>query len=180
MSSPSSQYARPPDAGGSDQEIRELLIRLAVALGRRRAYTAEHPMVQKSEEQVLAALRTLLASRPVLALGVARKELLVDGASLEGRVSAINDLAERLHRRGVGSLTFETGVTADSLRGALDWLTAPPPVDGSFNSGGHPDLPGIVIRGIAYDHFTLADQGTSNQERVKDLWRELASIAMEG
>ena len=180
MSSPSSQYARPPDAGGSDQEIRELLIRLAVALGRRRAYTAEHPMVQKSEEQVLAALRTLLASRPVLALGVARKELLVDGASLEGRVSAINDLAERLHRRGVGSLTFETGVTADSLRGALDWLTAPPPVDGSFNSGGHPDLPGIVIRGIAYDHFTLADQGTSNQERVKDLWRELTSIAMEG
>ena len=180
MSSPSSQYASTPDAGGSDQEIRELLIRLAVALGRRRAYTAGHPMVQRSEEQVLEALRALLASRPTLALGVARKELLVDGAPLEGRLSAINDLAERLHRRGVGSLSFETGVTADSLRGALDWLTAPPPVDGSFNSAGHPDLPGIVIRGIAYDHFTLADQGTSNQERVKDLWRQLASIAMEG
>jgi hypothetical protein len=180
MSSPSSQYASTPDAGGSDQEIRELLIRLAVALGRRRAYTAGHPMVQKSEEQVLEALRTLLESRPTLALGVARKELLVDGAPLEGRLSAINDLAERLHRRGVGSLSFESGVTTDSLRGALDWLTAPPPVDGSFNSAGHPDLPGIVIRGIAYDHFTLADQGTSNQERVKDLWRELASIAMEG
>ena len=137
-------------------------------------------MVQKSEEQVMEALGTLLASRPALALGVARKELLVDGAPLEGRLSAINDLAERLHRRGVGSLSFETGVTADSLRGALDWLTAPPPVDGSFNSAGHPDLPGIVIRGIAYDHFTLADEGTSNQERVKDLWRQLASIAMEG
>lgn len=180
MSSPSTQYASTQNPGGSDQEIRELLIRLAVALGRRRAYTAGHPMVQKSEEQVMEALGGLLASRPALALGVARKELLVDGTPLEGRLSAINDLAERLHRRGVGSLTFETGVTADSLRGALDWLTAPPPVDGSFNSGGHPDLPGIVIRGIAYDHFTLADQGTSNQERVKDLWRELASIAMEG
>lgn len=179
MSSPAPQYAASADAGASDGELRELLIRLSVALGRRRAYTVGHPMVQKSEQEVLEALRTILASRPALTLGVARKELLLDGEPLEGRISSIRDLAERLHRRGVGSLTFESGITLDSLRGALDWLTAPPPADGSFNSAGHPDLSGIVVRGIAYDHFTLGDQGTSNEERVRDLWRQLASIAME-
>lgn len=180
MPSPDPQSATSPEAAGPDQEIRTLLIRLSVALGRRRAYRAEHPMVRTSEEEVLDALRALLASRPSLALGVARKELLLDGAPLEGRLSSIRELAERLHRRGVGSLTFETGVTGESVRGALDWLTAPPPVDGSFSSAAPPDLPGITIRGIAYDHFTLADEGTSNEERVKDLWRQLASIAMEG
>lgn len=179
MASPSPQYSTGADAGGADGELKELLIRLSVALGRRRAYTAAHPMVRRSEQEVLDALRTLLASRPTLTLGVARKELLLDGETVEGRLSAIRELAERLHRRGVGSLTFESGLTAESLRGALDWLTAPPPADGSFNSGSHPDLPGIVIRGIAYDHFTLGDQGTTNEERVKDLWRQLASIAIE-
>lgn len=137
-------------------------------------------MVQRAEEEVLEALRALLASRPTVALGVARKELLLDGEPLDGRLSAIRDLAERLHRRGVGSLAFEGGVTPDSLRGALDWLSAPPPADGSSNTAGHPVLPGIVIRSIAYDHFTLADEGRSNQERVTDLWRQLASIAMKG
>lgn len=180
MHNPLPPHARNPEAGEPDQEVRTLLIRLSVALGRRRAYRAQHPMVQRSEDEVMEALRALRGSRPSVALGVARKELLLDGAPLEGRLSALRDLAERLHRRGVGSITFDTGVTGESLRGALDWLTAPPPADGSFTSAGHPDLPGITIRGIAYDHFTLADEGTSNEERVKDLWRQLASIAIEG
>ena len=136
-------------------------------------------MVARSEAELFRALRTLLASKNALSMGVARRELLVDGEPLEGRSAAMRDLAERLHRRGVGSLTFGTEVDLAGLRAALEWLSAPPPADGSLNSAGRPDGAGITIRGIAYDHFALVEAGDADRERVDELWRQLAAIALE-
>jgi len=168
-----------PDTTAREREVHDLLACFSVALGRRRAYDGDHPMVARSDAELFRALRTLLASKNALSIGVARKELLVDGEPLEGRSAAMRDLAERLHRRGVGSLTFGTEVNQDALRAALEWLASPPPVDGSSNPAGRPDGAGITVRGIAYDHFALVEAGDADRERVDDLWRQLAAIALE-
>jgi len=168
-----------PDSVAGGREIVEFLARFGVAMGRRRAYAGEHPIVSRSEAELLAALKGLLASKGPLSVGVARKELLVNGEAPEGRSAALRDLAERLHRRGVGSLTFSAEVDQAGLQAALEWLSAPPPADGSSNSAGRPDTPGITIRGIAYDHFSLVEGGEVDRERVDELWRQLAVIAAD-
>lgn len=180
MTTSGSTVTAPGDPGRTaDPGIQEFLTRLSVAMGRRRAYAPDHPMVARAEAALLESLHRVLAHRSSLPLAVARQELLADGAALSRTGSGTRELAERLHRRGVGSLTFHTGVDLPTLRAALEWLSAPPPADGSLPGGALPDLPTVVIRPVAYDHLALGEEERVDRERVAELWRELASVALE-
>lgn len=153
--------------------IQQFLTRFTGTLNRRRAYAATHPMVRAAEEQLLDAVYAALAGRSTLSLGVARHELLIDGEPWTGRVAVASELATRLHKRGVGAIAFEDGVTLAALRDALTWLAAdadgragPPPADG-----------GVYIRQMAYDHLVLDDAIRDAEHAVASLWRALADLA---
>lgn len=156
-----------------DVTIQQLLMRFAGTLNRKRAYAATHPIVIAAEEQLLQSAVDALRGRSTLSIGVARHELLIDGLPWESRNSTARELAGRLHRRGVGSISLESGLSLAELRAALAWLNTEP--------GGAADTPpmqsGLHITRTAYDLLILDDAIRDAQSAIASLWRVLAEVS---
>lgn len=153
--------------------IQQFLTCFTGTLNRRRAYAATHPMVRAAEEQLLDSVYAALAGQSTLSIGVARHELLIDGEPWKGRVAVASELATRLHKRGVGAMTFEDGVTLAALRDAVTWLASDP--DGT--AGAPPSDGGVHITHMRYDHLVLDDAVRDAEHAVASLWRALAEMA---
>lgn len=176
---------------GEHDPLRVLLVRLTVALNRRRAYAPAHPMVTQAEEALVVALGDVLAAKPSFTLGVAHRELLLDGEPLAGEGATARELAERLHRRGVGAITFEGTVSVEAARAALTWLATDPRDTGPRAAGGAmltatagtvdeaPALAGISIARVAYDRLALSDDEDAGTHEIAALWRSLAAVAFD-
>ncbi len=167
---------------GSDGRLTTFLTQLHVALNRRRTYGAGHPMVVGSEEAALAALDAVLLTRSTFTIGVARQELLLNGVPIPTSMSVTRDLAARLHRRGVGALTFHSGVDLDRLQSMLAWLAREvvPTADGSLPDDPLPSINGIIVGRLAYDALMLGDADTVANASMAALWQALAQIATDG
>ena len=160
-----------------DPPLQQLLMRFTGALNRRRAYAATHPMVVAAEEQLHESLGGLLALRPVLTIGVAKTELLIDGEPYVTRSSYARELATRLHRRGVGAITIQVGVPLPQLRESLAWLAREPAADGDNEVEQPPSLSSITVTPVAYDQLALGDAERTAEHSAGHLWRSLAQIA---
>jgi hypothetical protein len=130
-------------------------------------------MVAQADEACFAAAAALLQEGRSLTLGVAHRELLVDGEPFPAAGAAGRELAGRLYRRGVAALTIDAGLTLDELRTALAWLarerdTSPPPV-----------VPGLLIVPLSFDRLALLQRGSDVQREVRRLWHDLARVALE-
>ncbi len=68
----------------------------------------------------MAAISDVLRERSTLSLGIARNELIVDGTVWEVKNGVARELANRLHRRGVGAIALDAGVSLDDLRECAD------------------------------------------------------------
>jgi hypothetical protein len=171
--------APPPGEAG----LLTFLTRLQVGLNRRRTYGAAHPMVVRSEEEALAALDSVLATRSTFTIGVAKAELLLNGQPLPGATTIAKELAARLHRRGVGALTFHAGVDLARLQAMLSWLALEPSRDPSVEAVPDtepPQLTGIIIGRLAYDALMLGDADKVADASIAALWQALAQIATDG
>jgi hypothetical protein len=157
---------------GRELIMQQFLMQFSAALNRRRAYAATHPMVLAAESQWLDATQTALASRSTLSIGVARHELLIDGAPYDARSGVARELAGRLHRRGVGSISIEAGLGMNDLRDALAWMAR--------EAGGADDAPPagskVHITRTAYDLLILDDAIRDAQSAIASLWRVLAEV----
>lgn len=167
-----------PSASGP---VRQLLTRLTVALNRRRAYAAAHPMVQQSEQALVELVEPLVSRGQSVTIGVARSELVVDGIVVEGTGAVARELAERLHRRGVGALEFSSGVDLDGLQQVMAWLAleALPGDAADKMSSAAPTVPGILVGRVAYDRLILGDEEDATRHELTSIWRSLALAAFE-
>ncbi len=120
----------------------------------------------------MAAIADVLRERSTLSLGIARNELIVDGTVWEVKNGVARELANRLHRRGVGAIALEAGVSLDDLRGSLTWLVQEP---GSTNDA-PPATGGFHITRTAYDLLVLDDAIRDAQSAIASLWRTLAEV----
>ena len=155
-----------------DASTQQMLMRFAGTLNRRRAYAASHPIVIAAEEQLLEALHAALGSRTTMSIGVARNELIIDGELWEARNGTARELANRLHRRGVGAVAVECGLTLEHLRDSLAWLVEEP---GGVNDT-PPDTGALHITRTAYDLLVLDDAVRDAQSAIASLWRTLAEV----
>ena len=167
--------AVPALPGDGGMWVRPVLTRLAMALGRRRAYGPAHPMVVEAETALADELTTLVHTGRSIALGVAYRELLVDGAPLTSAGALGRDLAERLYRRGIGAVTIQRGVTADGVRTMLGWIAQEGDAD---REEPPPEVVGFSVGRVAYDRLALSDDETVKAE-VDALWRALAEVAFD-
>lgn len=159
-----------PVAAPSAAPILSVLTRLALAIARRRAYGDVHPMVEQADAQLAEALARHVGTEGTLSLAVAHRELLVDGQPAQfGAVS--QDLATRLHQMNLGAVRFTPGVSREAIttfvrlvaRRAADVRPDEP----------LPNLPGVVLGRLDFDHLGLADDEAIEAETSK-LWRSLA------
>jgi hypothetical protein len=175
-----------------------MLVRFTIALNRRRAYAPTHPMVVQSDEGLHQALRAVLSNRPSFTLGIAHRELLLDLTPVEGGGAATRELAERLHRRQVGAITVQAGVSSEAVATMLAWLAADPhsaslraesdpapeqPITPDPNAAPQaPDTPPVIrdihLTKIAYDRLVLHGGELERDASMAALWRALAAAAL--
>lgn len=157
----------------------QLLTRLAVAFARRRAYPGAHPLVRTAEAQAHEALTAALAERTTLTFSIGKDELLVGDVPIEGSGDVARDFSERLRHRGIGALTFDRAVSAETLSEAIGWLAIEPSGanNGSANSA-PPSLAGVSMARIAYGRLALVDAEASASSGAASIWRALAAVSM--
>lgn len=165
----------PTDPPAVSAEVVAFLAQLAVGLHKIRAYPAGHPMRRAAVEVAYRALGTVVADGPCR-LGVSRTQLVVDGAATDPDHFVLRDLAARLHRAQVGSVTFEPGVAEAEFTTLLEQLAAE-------SAGARGETTGLAIEGtdhirvapIAFDALSLAG-GESGTSEVDHHWQQLAEV----
>jgi hypothetical protein len=170
------------DEGGAEipQEIITFLTHFSVALHKCRAYPEGHPIRLEAGQTALRLLSAALAGRPALRVTVGRRQLLVDGEATDPSQPVLRELAERLQRRQVGTLTFRAGVEADELVATLDRLTTDPRAKPSPGVALEPESmgPHIELGPMSFGGLRLAqDGGEGARQSPDELWRELARLA---
>jgi hypothetical protein len=188
-------FASAPIATSGGFDIRPVLVRFTIALNRRRAYAPTHPMVSQAEAALHEALQAALSERTSFTIGVAHRELLVDQVPVEHGGATARELAERLHRRGVGAITLSAGLSVEALQRALAWLAHDPhattsrialsgtPAGGSTALSEDEDTPptaaGLAIGRIAYGRLAMSDDEGETDREIATLWRSLAAVAFD-
>lgn len=97
------------------QELSEFLIEFSIALHRTSMYPWGHPSLERAAAAVVTRLATLLVDRPSISIGVARRQLVIEGVATDPKHPVLRSLAEKLHRHHIGAVVFERGVATDEI-----------------------------------------------------------------
>ena len=101
------------------KELADFLMDLAVALHKHAIYPPGHPLLDQAVDSVQLALGRLLADRPALSIGVARRQLIIEGVATDSNHPLLAELAGKLHRHHLGAVKLLPGVTRSELSDAL-------------------------------------------------------------
>lgn len=158
-------------------EVAQFLAHLAVGMHKLRAYPAGHPMRHAAVHAGYTALTELQQDQSDFRIGVARNQLTVGDTTTDPAHFIISDLALRLHRRQVGSLTFHAGITEAEFTAALEVLAAEPPRGRGIAAEEMvvSPSPNVEIAPIAFDALAL-NEGVDGANQVDLLWQELAGL----
>jgi hypothetical protein len=185
----------PTPAGGTPtvlaRDLADFLVEFSIALQKHAIYPAGHPLLNTSVEGVARRLDSLLVDRMSLAIGVARRQLVIEGVATDSNHPLLQELAGKLHRHHLGAVKFTRGVDrvelADSLvtLGAEGVRGAPPlgmtagEVSARWNH--------VKIFPLTYDRLELLDQepdeapkdeSAMRASRAAELWVGLARAAL--
>lgn len=179
-----SQSESSPQSQTLSRELSVFLVQLSIGLHKFGTYPAGHPVVDEAIDSVYLHLLALLTERDHLALGIARQQLIVDGAATDPNSPVLNELADRLHRHHVGALRFSQGVTAGELSELLQEVSREPNREGiPFGLRPREDLDRwshLQVIPLAFEQLQLAGEGGENEatSRESQLWLGLAAAAM--
>jgi len=170
------------------REFTELLIELSVALHKHAMYPLGHPSLGPAAEGVTRQVERLLGDRDLIAFGVARHQLIIEGIATDAQHPVLRRLAEILHRHHLGAVSLLKGLQPAEVGIALHALAAEPDRDGPLPlSGGH--LSGcdhIRLHPLTFEGLTIVGEGGNEgadgaaSSRSAELWVGLAQAAMAG
>lgn len=156
--------------GPVDAALRELIN----ALSKASMYPAGHSLVVGASAALGARLNTALADRGSITIGVTPRGMLLDGSILEPLPPLLRDFAVRLHKKNVGTLVLQAGVTPAEVETMLSLLSATDAEAIVAVEGLR--LPHIRIEPISYDVLAFAD--STLESDLDDLfWAQLLEAA---
>lgn len=180
--------AIPPGSRASPpRDVTEFLIELSVALHKHAMYPEGHPSLGPAAESVTRHAERLLGDRDLLAFGVARHQLIIDGVATDAQHPVLRRLAEGLHRHHLGAVSLLRNLQPAEVGVALRALSSEPDRDGPLPlTGGQ--LPGcdhVRLHPLTFDGLTTVADGSAEDEEgrsshVSDLWIGLARAALAG
>jgi hypothetical protein len=106
-------------AGTLSRELADFLMDLAVAMHKHAIYPSGHPLLDQAVDSVHRALGRLLLDRPALSIGVARRQLIIEGVATDSSHPLLAELAGKLHRHHLGALKFLPQLSRDELADML-------------------------------------------------------------
>ena len=106
--------------------VEKCIKELSLAIKTMGIYPSAHPAIKASVERLYATMEGVLEASPELKLGIAQKNLLVDGQFLDKTNEIFRDFALQFHRRGVASVTFKKDLNVEELRMFLEVASTEP------------------------------------------------------
>ena len=91
----------------------EILRRFAAAVRAAQLYAREHPLVGRSVDGLIDALKPILQTAPALTLGIVGGELVVGDTPMPKASASMGELIKRLIDHEIERITFEKGLTQD-------------------------------------------------------------------
>ena len=134
MTNPS--HAAPPSTPAStprpavatlSRELADFLVELSITLNKHAIYPQSHPLLHGAVDGVANRLGMLfVGERESLSIGVARRQLIIEGVATDPLNAVLKELAERLHEHHVGAVKFLRGIGRDELGSVLAALSIDP------------------------------------------------------
>jgi hypothetical protein len=160
------------------RELADFLMDLSVAMHKHAIYPRGHPLLDQAVDSVHLGLTRLLAERPALSIGVARRELIIEGVATDSAHPLLAELAGKLHRHHLGAVKMLPGITRAELSDALATVGLEAQRD-ETPIGMQPELlhsrwTNVKLFPLTYDRLELVDEGDSPSEGTS------AGAAMRG
>src|ERR671910_2088178 len=90
----------------------ELLRRFASGVRAAQLYAADHPLVGRNTEGLLAALKALHQQQPSVTIGIVGNQLVVADTPMPKASTGMAELIKRLRDHEIERIAFDRGVTA--------------------------------------------------------------------
>ena len=109
------------------RELGDFLVEMSITLNKHAIYPQNHPLLDVAVDGVANRLGTLfIGERDSLSIGVARRQLIIEGVATDPLNPVLKELAQRLHQHHVGALKLTRGISRDELAAALAALAVDP------------------------------------------------------
>ena len=182
-----------PERVALSQELSEFLIEFSIALHRTSMYPWGHPSLEKAAASVVTRLAALLADRASISIGVARRQLVIEGVATDPKHPVLRSLAEKLHRHHIGAVVFERGIATDEIVSMMRMVGADQERDAVPIGIGNPDAlkqwQYVRLYPLTYEQLEMIgdddedDDDTPQEERDRgtrsaQLWIGLARAAL--
>ncbi len=116
-----------PAVATLSRELADFLVELSITLNKHAIYPQSHPLLDVAVDGVANRLGTLfVGERESLSIGVARRQLIIEGVATDPLNPVLKELAQRLHDHHVGAVKFVRGIGRDELANALAALAIDP------------------------------------------------------
>jgi hypothetical protein len=160
-------------------ELTEFLIEFSIALHRTLMYPAGHPSQEKSAEGVVQRLHALLDERPSVSIGVARRQLVIEGVATDPKHPVLRSLAEKFHKQHIGAVVFERGVTPAEVADMMRTVALEAEKDDRPLGLGDPERlrawNGVRLFALTYDQLELIGDPADDDEDADDDQRDRAT-----
>ncbi|HJU66367.1 MAG TPA: hypothetical protein VJ596_11845, partial [Gemmatimonadaceae bacterium] len=145
------------------RELLDFLIELSISTHKHAIYPDGHPLLATTVRGLARRVSALLIERPVLAFGVARTQLVVDGIATDPNHPILRDLALRLHRQEIGAVKFMQGVEEDEIAEMLRVVSRDHNRPDHAQAAESPDAlgawPHVKLFPLSYDQLSLIGDG---------------------
>lgn len=189
--SPPSPSAKPAVATLS-RDLADFLVELSITLNKHAIYPSSHPLLDQAVDGVANRVGLLfVGGRESLSIGVARRQLIIEGVATDPLNPVLKELAQRLHEHRIGAVKFVRGLGRDELADALAALAIDPVRSGKpigLDTERVGELwPHVRFFPLTYDRLQLIeDDGTPEAARADQmasgratqLWIGLARAAL--
>jgi hypothetical protein len=182
----------PPETSGGtrpgtralSKELGDFLIELSIGVHRFAMYPPGHPTLEPAVRGIVRRLGPLLANRHSLNIGVARRQLVIEGVATDEKHPVLSEMARRLHELQLGAVSFEVGATGQEISDLLRTLSEEVDPDavplGLRPSEELPTWPHLRIHPLGYERLTIREDGGAvvESDRSTQLWLGLARAAL--
>jgi putative nucleotidyltransferase with HDIG domain len=148
-------------------QYEELLRRMASGVRAAQLYATDHPLVGRSIEGLLAALKPLHQSQPSITVGIVGTSLVVADTPLPKVSAGMGELLKRLRDNEIERISFERGITAEEVTAFIRALAA--------LGAGKSESQGHGGRKLGFTHIRIG-RITAEDRRAGGIASDMAAI----
>ena len=160
------------DSTALSRDLADFLIEFSIALHKYAIYPPGHPLLSTAVRGLLTRIGVLLKDeRGTLSIGVARRQLIIEGVATDPNHPLLRELAQRLHRHHLGAVRFAAGITNDELADFCKTVSIDAQRMDMPLGLGDPDVlqqwPHARLFALTFEQLELLDDDSDDEDEMK-------------